>query len=129
MTIRSDAGSVTSGTPSPGPSRGISQRRRTRARFAVHLGLLAAFAASMATVTVITEGWPHLVVGLAFVALAGVHVGAAPPDRRAAAREPRTRPLVDPPQRALGLVGRGPGPVDAQRAGFGNLRSGSRATR
>jgi hypothetical protein len=26
-------------------------------------------------VTLITEGWPHLVVGLAFVALAGVHVG------------------------------------------------------
>jgi hypothetical protein len=48
--------------------------RRTRARFAVHLGLLAAFAASLATVTLITEGWPHLVVGLAFVALAGVHV-------------------------------------------------------
>jgi hypothetical protein len=48
--------------------------RRTRARFAVHLGLLAAFAASLATVTLITEGWPHLVVGLAFVALAGLHV-------------------------------------------------------
>ena len=39
-----------------------------RARFAVHLGLLATFAASLATVTLITEGWPHLVVGLAFVA-------------------------------------------------------------
>jgi hypothetical protein len=48
--------------------------RRTRARFAVHLGLLAAFAASLATVTLITEGWPHLVVGLAFVALAVVHL-------------------------------------------------------
>jgi hypothetical protein len=43
-------------------------------RFAVHLGLLAAFAASLATVTLITEGWPHLVVGLAFVALAAVHL-------------------------------------------------------
>ena len=36
--------------------------------------MLATFAASLATVTLITEGWPHLVVGLAFVALAGVHV-------------------------------------------------------
>jgi hypothetical protein len=45
-----------------------------RARFAVHLLLLATFAASLATVTLIKEGWPHLVVGLAFVALAGVHV-------------------------------------------------------
>jgi len=45
-----------------------------RARFAVHLGLLATFAASLATATAITEGWPHLVIGLAFVALAGVHV-------------------------------------------------------
>jgi hypothetical protein len=45
-----------------------------QARFAVHLCLLAAFAASLATVTLITEGWPHLVVGLVFVALVGVHV-------------------------------------------------------
>ena len=45
-----------------------------RARFAVHLCLLAAFAASLVTVTLITEGWPHLVVGLAFVGLVGVHV-------------------------------------------------------
>lgn len=74
MTIRSDAGPVTTGTPSPIPKSGRAHVRRTRARFAVHLGLLAAFAASLATVTLITEGWPHLVVGLAFVALAGVHV-------------------------------------------------------
>ena len=52
----------------------MSQSRRTRARLAVHLCLLATFAASLATVTLITEGWPHLVVGLAFVALAVVHV-------------------------------------------------------
>jgi hypothetical protein len=45
-----------------------------RTRFAVHLLLLATFAASLATVTLITEGWPHLVVGLAFVALVGLHV-------------------------------------------------------
>jgi hypothetical protein len=43
-------------------------------RFAVHLLLLATFAASLATVTLITEGLPHLVVGLAFVTLVGVHV-------------------------------------------------------
>ena len=58
MTIRSHAGSVTSGTPAPGPSRGISQSPPDACPFAVHLGLLAAFAASMVTVTVITEGWP-----------------------------------------------------------------------
>ena len=45
-----------------------------QARFAVHLGLLALFVASLATVTLTTEGWPHLVVGLAFVGLVGVHV-------------------------------------------------------
>ena len=45
-----------------------------RTRFAVHLLLLATFAASLATVTLITEGWPHLVAGAAFVALAIVHV-------------------------------------------------------
>ncbi len=48
--------------------------RRMGARFVVHLLLLATFAASLATVTVITEGWPHLVVGSAFVALAILHV-------------------------------------------------------
>ena len=74
MTLRSGAAPVTSGTPSPIPSSARAHVGRTRARFAVHLGLLAAFAASLATVTLITEGWPHLVVGLAFVALAGVHV-------------------------------------------------------
>jgi len=45
-----------------------------RARFAVHLLLLVSFAASLATVTLIQEGTPHLIVGLAFVALAGLHV-------------------------------------------------------
>lgn len=35
---------------------------------------MATFAASLATVTLITEGWPHLVVGSAFVTLAAVHV-------------------------------------------------------
>jgi hypothetical protein len=44
------------------------------ARFAVHLVLLATFAASLATVTVMTEGWPHLVLGSAFVGLVLIHV-------------------------------------------------------
>jgi hypothetical protein len=74
VAVRSDAESVTNGTPVQTPKGGLSQRRRARVRFAVHLGLLAAFAASLATVTLITEGWPHLVVGLAFVALAAVHL-------------------------------------------------------
>lgn len=43
-------------------------------RWLVHVLLLATFAASLATVTLITEGTPHLVVGLAFVALVVVHV-------------------------------------------------------
>jgi hypothetical protein len=63
------------GDESPQSSKGVvALGRRTRARLVVHLCLLATFAASLATVTLITEGWPHLVVGLAFVALAGVHV-------------------------------------------------------
>ena len=41
----------------------VAQRRRMRARFAVHLCLLATLAASLATVTLITEGWSHLVLG------------------------------------------------------------------
>ncbi len=44
------------------------------ARFVVHLLLLATFAASLATVTLVTEGWPHLVVGSAFAALAILRV-------------------------------------------------------
>jgi hypothetical protein len=43
------------------------------ARFLVHLVLLGTFAASLATVTAITEGWPHLVIGSAFVGLVVVH--------------------------------------------------------
>ena len=74
MTIRSDPGPVTCEDPSPSSKGVLTLGRRTRARFVVHLCLLATFAASLATVTLITEGWPHLVVGLAFVALAGVHV-------------------------------------------------------
>jgi hypothetical protein len=74
VTVRSDTGPVTTEATSPSPGAAVAQGRRMRTRFAVHLLLLAAFAASLATVTMITEGWPHLVVGLAFVALVGVHV-------------------------------------------------------
>ena len=74
MTVRSDEASVTSGAPVATQGSGLNRGRRARTRFAVHLGLLATFAASLATVTLITEGWPHLVVGLAFVALAAVHL-------------------------------------------------------
>ena len=75
MTIRSDTGPVASESPSPSPGSAVVQGRRSRARFAVHLLLLATFAASLATVTLITEGLPHLVVGFAFVVLVVVHVG------------------------------------------------------
>jgi hypothetical protein len=44
------------------------------ARFVVHLVLLATFAASLATATAITEGWPHLVIGSAFVGFVLIHV-------------------------------------------------------
>lgn len=44
------------------------------ARFLVHLVLLATFAASLATVTATREGWPHLVIGSAFVGLVVIHV-------------------------------------------------------
>jgi hypothetical protein len=74
VTVRSDTASARSGAGVATPGKGLSQGGQARARFAVHLGLLATFAASLATVTLITEGWPHLVVGLAFVALAIVHL-------------------------------------------------------
>jgi len=45
-----------------------------RSRWLVHLALLATFVASLATVVLIPAGWLHIVVGLVFVALAGVHV-------------------------------------------------------
>jgi hypothetical protein len=74
VTIRSDAGSVKGEVLSLSSNGVGSHGRRMRARFAIHLCLLATFAASLATVTLIIEGWPHLVVGFAFVALACVHV-------------------------------------------------------
>jgi hypothetical protein len=74
MVIRNNGGPVTTEDPSPLPGDAVARGRRMRARFAVHLCLLAAFAASLATVTLIQEGTPHLVVGLAFVALAGLHL-------------------------------------------------------
>jgi len=58
----------------PESQSALQSRTRMRSRFCVHLALLATFAASLATVTLITEGWPHLAVGLAFFGLAIVHV-------------------------------------------------------
>jgi hypothetical protein len=43
-------------------------------RFVVHLLLLVTFAASLATVTIVTEGAPHLVVGSAFLGLVLLHL-------------------------------------------------------
>ncbi len=74
MTLLPDRPSATSATVSPSPGGEAAQGRRMQARFAVHLWLLSTFAASLATVTLTTEGTPHLVVGLAFVALVGLHV-------------------------------------------------------
>lgn len=74
MTIRSDRGVATSEVSSPSAEGEGARSRRMRARLAVHLWLLAAFAASLATVTMIPEGTPHLVVGPAFVALVGIHL-------------------------------------------------------
>ncbi len=74
MTIRSDTGPVASESPSPSPGAEVAQGHRKEARFAVHLLLVVTFAASLATVTLIAEGWPHLAVGSVFVALVVVHV-------------------------------------------------------
>jgi hypothetical protein len=54
---------------------GQRSARHVQLRFVVHIALLAAFAASLATVTIITEGLPHLVVGSAFVGLVLIHIG------------------------------------------------------
>ena len=74
MTIRSDAGPGASKSPSLPPGVPVPYGHRAQTRFVVHLLLLATLAASLVTVTLITEGLPHLIVGLAFVALVGVHV-------------------------------------------------------
>lgn len=121
MTLRTDGGLATNEPPSPPPGRLVTQGHRMHTRFAVHLLLLATFAASLATVTLITEGLPHLGVGLAFVTLVGVHVVQR---RHTAARlrEPGARPYLVPPPRAAGVVRRRPRRVDLERAGFGDLR-------
>jgi hypothetical protein len=70
------------GAPAPAPAStpeseldGAAKRgRRMRARWLVHLGLIAVFAGSLATVVLIPEGTPHVLVGLAFVAAVGIHV-------------------------------------------------------
>ncbi len=79
MTTRSKAGSVTVDTPKPSRARSGDTPSGHRGhqmgmRFVVHLVLLAAFAASLATVTAMTEGWGHLVIGSAFVGLVVIHV-------------------------------------------------------
>ncbi len=83
MTVRDDAGAAAGEAAVAGeagvaratrPDGAVVQRRRMRVRFLVHLLLLATFAVSLATVTAITEGWPHLVVGSVFVAVVSVHV-------------------------------------------------------
>jgi hypothetical protein len=74
MVIRNGRVTAPGGVPSPLPSSAVVREGRMRVRFAVHLCLLAAFAASLATVTLIQEGLPHLMVGLAFVALVGLHL-------------------------------------------------------
>lgn len=74
MTLHTDTAAPAQASRPP-PSEGpVAQGRRMRSRFVVHLLLLGTFAASLATVTAITEGWPHLVVGSAFVALVVAHV-------------------------------------------------------
>jgi hypothetical protein len=73
VTIYAHGGSATSERTSSSP-RSKEQGRRVWTRFVVHLALLATFAASLATVTLITEGWTHLAVGSAFVALVAVHL-------------------------------------------------------
>jgi hypothetical protein len=45
-----------------------------RGLWLIHLTLIAVFAGSVATVVLIPEGTPHVVVGLAFVAMVGIHV-------------------------------------------------------
>ena len=73
MTVR-DSTVVTLTAPAGAADAPQAQRRRVRARWLVHLGLIVLFAASLATVTAMTEGTLHLAVGSAFVALAVVHV-------------------------------------------------------
>jgi hypothetical protein len=55
-------------------ARTSEQATRVQLRFVVHLLLLATFAASLATVTIITEGLPHLVVGSMFFGLVILHL-------------------------------------------------------
>ena len=74
MTVRNNVVLVAGEAHSQSSGGAVVQGRRVRTRFAVHLLLLATLAASLATVTLITEGWPHVVVGSDFVALAILHV-------------------------------------------------------
>jgi hypothetical protein len=62
------------GTPDSDMSGAVERVRRMRARWLVHLVLIAVFAGSLATVVMIPEGTPHVVVGLAFAAVVGIHL-------------------------------------------------------
>jgi len=72
VTTRSDIAALT--RPAAQAEGAVTQGRRMRSRYLVHLGLLTCFAASLATATAITEGTPHLVVGSAFGALVMVNL-------------------------------------------------------
>jgi hypothetical protein len=74
VTTHGGAASATSAVPASSQADSTTTGGRMQARWLVHLLLIATFAASLATVVLVPEGTPHLVVGLAFVALAGVHV-------------------------------------------------------
>jgi hypothetical protein len=122
MTIHSETDSRGSESLSPSPGAAVAQGRRMRARFAVHLGLLAAFAASLATVAWITEGLapPGRRAGVRGAGRCAL--GATPPRRGAVARKPGPCPHVVPPPGAADLIGRNLGPVDPQRARVRELR-------
>ncbi len=58
----------------PVQSGAVELGRRSRARWLVHLWLIGTFAGSLAALVFSQSLTVHVVIGLAFVALAGVHV-------------------------------------------------------
>jgi hypothetical protein len=73
VTTRSDPRSVTS-EASTSREGAVEQRHRMRARWLVHVWLIGTFAGSLAALVLIRGLTVHVVIGLAFVALAGTHV-------------------------------------------------------
>lgn len=61
-------------TEVPAGACAVGQGRRSRNRWLVHLWLMVMFAGSLAALVLMRGLTPHIVVGLAFVALVGVHV-------------------------------------------------------